>query len=105
MRESQENSMITEALPDSAVKKAKNLVRDARLATLVGLIPILGLIFVLRLVQWHLLKQEYPVLVTTDASRHAELAKDFRWALPRLYFAVFFWPALVAFPFIYLRVT
>jgi hypothetical protein len=89
--------MPNEPLPASAVRKATNLVRDARLAVLVGLIPILGLIYILRLVQWYLLKRQFPVLMTTDAAEHVELAKGFRSSLSRLWFAVLFWPALILF--------
>lgn len=95
------------AIPDSAARRATNLIRDARLATLVGPIPILGLIFILRLVQWYLLRRQYPALVSasTEAARDATLAKDFCRALPRLWFAVLFWPGLVLFLVVYIRVT
>lgn len=93
--------MMTSGLSDTAIKKATNLVRDARLAVLVGLIPILGLIFILRLVQWYLLRKQFPAL-QTDSS---DLARDFRSALPRLWFAVLFWPALVLFIIAYFSVA
>ncbi len=86
-----------DVLPPSAVKKATNLVRDARLAVLVGLLPILGLIFILRLVQWYLLKSQFPSLVAVEASGNADISKDFRSALPRLWFAVLFWPLSILF--------
>ena len=35
--------MNSESLPESAVKKVNNLVRDAKFAITVGMIPILGL--------------------------------------------------------------
>jgi hypothetical protein len=95
---------MNDPLPASAVKKAANLVRDARLAVLVGLIPILGLIFILRLVQWYLLKRQFPILLTADATEHADLTKGFRSALPRLWFAVLFWPVLILFIIGYMRV-
>ncbi len=97
--------MSADTLSVSAVKKATNLVRDARLAILVGLIPILGLIFILRLVQWYLLKQRFPLLAMADAGEHTELAKEFRLALPRLWFAVLFWPLLILFIIGYSIVT
>jgi len=93
--------MVSDALPDPAVKKATNLVRDARLSVLVGLIPILGLIFILRLVQWHLLRKQFPGLGTDQS----DLAREFRSALPRLWFAVLFWPALVLFIIAYFAVA
>jgi hypothetical protein len=97
--------MSVDSLPDSAVKKAKNLVRDSRLATLLALIPVLGLIYILRLVQWYLLKRQFPILASADAGEHAELSRDFRLALARLWFAVFFWPVLVGFLLVYSLVT
>ena len=39
-------------------KKARNIGNDAEKAILVGLIPILGLIFILRLVQWYTLRHK-----------------------------------------------
>ncbi len=86
--------MNLEPLPASAVKKATNLVRDARQAIIVSLIPILGLIFILRLVQWYLLKKQFPSLITADGE-HAALSKDFRAAIYRLWFAVLLWPAVI----------
>lgn len=83
-----------DALPDAAVKKATNLIRDARLSVFVGLIPLLGLVFILRLVQWYLLKKQYPALVRKGADQD-ELTRDFRSALPRLWVAVLLWPVLI----------
>lgn len=97
--------MTSDTLPPQAVKKATNLIRDARLAIIVGAIPILGLIFILRLVQWYLLKGQYPVLASADGGEHSELAKDFRSALHRLWFAVLFWPGLILFIVVYFSVT
>lgn len=84
-------------LPPVAVKKATNLVRDARLAVLVGLIPLLGLVYMLRLVQWYQLRSQYPALNSSDLNEHAVLASEFRDALPRLWLAVLLWPALILF--------
>ncbi len=83
-------------IPDDIVRKATNLIRDARLAAAVGLIPLLGLIFILRLVQWYLLKGDCPALLT-DTGEQANLSKEFRSALPRLWFAVLLWPAMFVF--------
>lgn len=96
--------MTNEQLPDSALKRATNLVRDAKQAVIVGLIPILGLIFILRLVQWYLFRKQYPAFVSGQ-SEHIELAKEFRSALPHLWFAVLFWPALILFIIIYSSLT
>lgn len=92
-------------LPDTAVKKATNLVRDAHLAIVVGLIPILGLIYILRLVQWYLLRRQFPALVAITDGEHAALSSDFRGALHRLWFAVLFWPLLILFIVVYSAVA
>ncbi len=96
--------MYSETLPESAVKKVNNLVRDAKLAITVGMIPILGLIYILRLVQWYLLKNQYPVLASSDAAHHAALAKEFRSVLPRFWFAVLMWPGTILFLIVYFAV-
>jgi hypothetical protein len=95
----------TTQLPPAAVKKATNLIRDGRLAVAVGLVPLLGLIFVLRLVQWYLLRSRYPILASDDPGEHAELSKQFRKALLGLWVAVLLWPAIVLFLVTYLIVT
>jgi hypothetical protein len=97
--------MTSDNLPDSAIKKATHLVRDARQAIMVGLIPVLGLIFILRLVQWYQLKGQYPSLAAADAGEQVGLAREFRAALPRLWFAVLFWPVLILFSVAYLAVA
>lgn len=89
--------MASDSLPHVAVKKATNLVRDANLAISVGFIPILGLIFILRLTQWYLLPQQFPALMTTTTGEHAKLSGDFRSALHRLWFAVLLWPLVILF--------
>ncbi|HEY1785817.1 MAG TPA: hypothetical protein VGG30_09725 [Pirellulales bacterium] len=95
----------SDSLPPRAVKKATNLIRDARLAAVVGLLPVLGLIFILRLVQWYLLRRQYPILVSREPGEHADLAKQFRSALSSLWFAVLLWPAVIVFAIIYLYAT
>ena len=84
-------------LPPAAIKKATTLVRDARLAAAAGLIPILGLIFILRLVQWYLLRKQYPILGSGDAGEQTELAMQFRDSLVRLWIAVLLWPGVILF--------
>jgi hypothetical protein len=91
------DSVAANPLPDWATKKATNIATDARLAVVVGLIPLLGLAFILRLVQWYLLRKQFPTLVT-DGS---ELSRNFRGALHRLWFAVLFWPVVVLVIFVY----
>ena len=87
--------MNAEELPPVAVRKATNLIRDGRLAPVVGLIPVLGLIFILRLVQWYLLKNEYPALIEGEGSPDEALSRDFRRARLRLWLAVLLWPCAI----------
>ncbi len=89
--------MNANTLPDSAVRKVKNLIRDAGMALFVGLVPIVALVYVWRVAQWYSLKRQYPLLAETDPADHAELAKDFRSAIYRLWFAVLFWPGVTVF--------
>ncbi|MGA2069520.1 MAG: hypothetical protein ABSG86_31500 [Thermoguttaceae bacterium] len=77
--------------------KAVNIVRDARLAILVGLIPILGLAFIGRLVEWYLLRRKCPLLATDDA----KIARDFRSAISRLWFAALCWPIVALIVYLY----
>ena len=91
--------------PPRCIKRANNLVRDAGLAILVGLIPILGLIYILRLVQWYIVNKELTALDDANRENHAQLVNDFRSARPRLWFAVLFWPGLILFLFVYFAVT
>lgn len=93
---------MSPSLPPRAAKNADNLIRDSRMAVLTGLIPILGLVFILRLVQWYLWAGKYPVL---KSAAGGERAKDYRAALPRLWFAVLFWPVLIAGLTAYLAAT
>ena len=87
------------------IKRANNLITDARLAVLVGLIPILGLIYVLRLVQWYVLRKDLEALAANDPTLYGDVFRNFRSALPRLWFAVLFWPALVLFIVVYSAVA
>jgi hypothetical protein len=89
------------AMPTWATKKATNIATDARLSVVVGLIPLLGLAFILRLVQWYLLRKQFPALVQ-DGS---DLSKNFRGALSRLWFAVLFWPVVFLTFFVYVMVA
>ena len=88
-------------IPDSVVEKANNIIRDARKAILVGLIPILGLAYIGRLVEWYLLRRQCRILATDNST----VAKDFRSAASRLWFGALFWPILALLLFIYLSVT
>lgn len=95
--------MEGDPIPEKVAKEINNLVRDARMAVLVGLIPILGLPFIWRLVQWYLLKNRYPILVSRNAGVHEKLARDFRGSIFRLWFAVLCWPIVFIVCFLYLR--
>jgi hypothetical protein len=88
-------------LPAWVTKKATNIASDARLAVLVGLIPLLGLVFILRLVQWYLLRKQFPALVTGES----EFSGNYRAALPRLWFAVLLWPVAILAMFLYLVIA
>ncbi len=96
--------MTSNILPDSVVKKATYLIRDSRQAVVAGLIPLLGLIFLLRLTQWYVMRKQYPALINGD-KQHAQLSKDFREALPRLWLAVLLWPGVCLFVAGYMAVT
>ena len=91
--------------PPKCIKQAENIVRDARFAVLVGLIPILSLIYILRLVQWYIVSKELADFDNADRNHHAQLLSAFRLARPRLWFALLFWPGIVAFLAIYIAVT
>jgi hypothetical protein len=95
------DSVAVNPLPDWATKKATNIATDARLAVVVGLIPLLGLAFILRLVQWYLVRKQFPTLVIGDS----QLSRNFRGALHRLWFAVLFWPVVFLLFFIYVMVV
>lgn len=82
-------------LPSAAIKGAQNIARDARLAVLAGIIPILGLAFILRLVQWYLLASKYPDLVAANLQTDKTVRAQFQSALPRLWFAALFWPLIL----------
>ena len=92
-------------LPTFAVKKATDLVRDARFADLAGLIPLLALLFVVRLAQWYELRWRFPQLAVADAGEHARLAEEFRGALPRLWLAVLLWPGVALFCIVLPRIV
>jgi|TARA_B100000959_G_C14412107_1_gene390895 hypothetical protein len=87
------------------IKRAENIVRDARLAIILGLIPILSLIYILRLVQWYIVNKELADLDDADRKHHGQFLNAFRSARPRLWFAVLFWPGLILFLSIYIAVT
>ena len=96
--------MSTIELTNKTARKAENIIRDAQLAIAAGLIPVFGLIYVLRLVQWYILKLQNPSLVALDGPE-PELAKRYRSALHRLWFAVLFWPVLIGFIIPYMAFT
>lgn len=74
-------------------KKARNIGNDAEKAILVGLIPILGLIFIFRLVQWYTLRPDIEGNQAID--RH--IRRKFLNGKTRLWIAVLLWPVLLLF--------
>ena len=92
-------------VPEKVAKEIGNMARDAQLAILVGLMPILGLVYTWRVVQWYLLRRRYPVLTSNEGGENAELAKTFRSTLPRFWFAVLLWPGAFLFLVIYIALT
>jgi hypothetical protein len=95
------SSESSDLLPEKAVKKARNLVRDARLAIVVALMPPLGLVFIIRIAEWYVLRTQFPVLAVGDAGEHGELAAEFRAARNRLWFAALLWPVAILAIYIY----
>jgi hypothetical protein len=93
--------MSVDSIPESVIKKATNIIRDARLAILVGLIPVLGIAYIGRLVEWYLLRRKCPILATEDTA----IARDFRASLPRLWFATLCWPIVAGLLYVYFSVT
>ena len=93
--------MSSESIPESVTKKANSIIRDARLAILVGLIPVLGLAYIGRLIEWYLLRRNCPVLATDDS----EIAKGFRSSLSRLWFAALCWPIVALIFYVYFSLT
>ncbi len=86
-------------IPDSIVKKATNIITDSKKAVLIGLIPILCLAYIGRVAEWYLLKSKCPLLGTDDC----EIAKNFRSALPSLWFGALCWPIIALILVLYLR--
>lgn len=72
-------------------KKAKNIGNDAEKAILAALIPIIGLVFILRLVQWYLLRPK--IEGNQQIDRHVR--RKFMNGKARLWFGATFWPALM----------
>jgi hypothetical protein len=87
------NTQATSALsggppPADAIKQAKNVVRDSRLAIAVVLLPIIAPMLGVRLAEWHALRKQYPILVSRDAGELSALARQFRRARGRLWFGI-----------------
>jgi len=82
-------------------KKARNIGNDAEKSVLVGLIPILGLVFILRLVQWYILRPQ----VAENQSINPDVRDKFMKGQLRLWIAVLLWPLLILFLVLYLAFT
>lgn len=72
-------------------KKARNIGNDAEKAIVVGLIPILGLVLIMRLVQWYRLRPQIEGNQAIDRS----VRRKFLNGKNRLWFAALFWPILI----------
>ena len=70
--------------------KARNIANDAEKAVLVGLIPLLGLVFILRVVQWYLLRSS----VESDQTIDINVQYRFMNSINRLWVAVLLWPVV-----------
>ena len=82
-------------------KIAKNIGNDAEKAVLAGLIPILGLIFILRLVQWY----QYRPKIEGNQSIDRHVRRKFLAGRNRLWVAVLLWPGVVLFVVLYMAIT
>ena len=71
--------------------KARNIANDAEKAVLVGLIPLLGLVYILRIVQWYLLRPN----VESDQTIDKNVQYRFMNSKTRLWVAVLLWPAII----------
>ena len=72
--------MSAAEVDERTIRKAENIIQDSRLAVVVGLIPILSLIYILRLVQWYVVRNQNPELLSPD-SPQPRLARNDRQAL------------------------
>ena len=85
------------------VAKLQDLVRDASKAVVVGLIPIAGLIYAFRLVQWYRWRPEVDAK-HAEGDLSDELVAGFYNARGRLWFGVLFWPGVIIATFVALFV-
>lgn len=84
------------------ITKAKNIYRDSALAVFVGLLPFLGLIYILGLVQWYQFKLQIEAMHQSgDVS--GEFAVDFSGTRTRLWVEVLIWPGIILLLFIGVR--
>ena len=81
--------------------QARYIGNDAEKAVLTGLIPALGLVFIMRLVQWYLLR---PHVVENQAIDPKVRTKFMKGQL-RLWIAVLLWPCLILFLVLYFTFT
>ena len=84
---------------DKLERKAKNIGNDAEKAVLVGLIPVLGLIFIWRLYQWYALRSEIESNMAVDR----RIRSKFMDGKFRLWFAVLLWPVVAGSLWVYLK--
>jgi hypothetical protein len=93
--------------PDTSecVRKAIGFVRDSRLALAVGAMPLLGLVYIVWLIQWYALRGKLAELDSGTAGKHAQLLRQFHAAQRRLWVAVILWPALIGVFVLYFAVA
>ena len=85
-------------------KQIKNIIRDGNIALLAGFVTILGLVFILRLVQWYQLKPKVESLKNRKAIKK-ETYKKFKSAGLSIWVGVLLWPVVIAITVVYLLVT
>ena len=87
-----EREALAASIPPRDARRLANLLRDSRTVIAVGFFPLLGLLLIPRLVQWHLLAGRHPLLLQPVESR---LVAEFREARGRFWFAILFWPVVL----------
>jgi uncharacterized membrane protein len=85
-------------------KQIQNIIRDGNIALLAGFIPILGLVFIIRLVHWYQLKPKVESLKQRKAIKQ-ETYKKFKSAGLSIWVGVLLWPVVILTVVIYLLIT
>lgn len=85
-------------------KQIQNIIRDGNIALLAGFVPILGLLFILRLVHWYQLKPKVESLKNRKAIKR-ETYKKFKSAGLSIWVGVLLWPVVITIVVVYLLVS